>query len=439
VEAGKLAASVDVRPRAETLAAEILPLLECCRFLERRAAAVLRSSRSRWRQPLWLRGTVVETAREPFGTVLIVGPSNYGLMLAAVQALHALAAGNAVIIKPAPGSSEVLERFAALLEASGLPHGTLTITDASPQFAHRLLAAGVDKLVFTGSSATGRQLLAAAAENLVPATLELSGWDACIVLDDADITRVAAALTFALTLNAGRTCLAPRRVIASPKVCHALERLVVAAAGIRRIAFDPRSAALVPALVEDAQRRGARLLSGDVHGATAIAGPLVLADVTPHMGIFSSDLFGSVLLLCAADDVEDAIGYANQAPFALGVTIFGAERKARALVPRLVAGVAMINDVIVPAAHPEVSLAPRRASGFGVTRGAEGLLEMTRPKVTTLSRARWPLHLQPQQQNADLLAAYALAAYGDGFRERLRALARAFGCIGRAYARRSER
>ena len=108
-------------------------------------------------------------------------------MLAGVQALHALAAGNAVIVKPAPGSAEVLERFAALLAASGLPGGALAIADASPQTRRALLASGVDKLVFTGSSATGRELLAAAAESLVPATLELSGWDACIVLDDADL------------------------------------------------------------------------------------------------------------------------------------------------------------------------------------------------------------------------------------------------------------
>ncbi|RPI58154.1 MAG: aldehyde dehydrogenase family protein, partial [Lysobacterales bacterium] len=173
-----------------------------------------------------------------------------------------------------------------------------------------------------------------------------------------------------------------------------------------------------------------RLVSGNTNDATRATGPLILADVTPHMAIFSADVFGPVLLLCAAHGVEEAVAHANQSPFALGVTIFGSERKARELVPRLAAGVAMINDVIVPAAHPEVSLAARRASGFGVTRGADGLLEMTRPKVTTLSRARWPLHLKPQgERSADLLAAYALAAYGEGLRPRLRAFAAALGSM----------
>jgi acyl-CoA reductase-like NAD-dependent aldehyde dehydrogenase len=262
---------------------------------------------------------------------------------------------------------------------------------------------------------------------LVPATLELSGWDACIVLDDADVARVAAALTFALTLNAGRTCLAPRRVIGSEKTCHALERLVGAAAGRQAIAFDARAAASLPALLEDATRKGARLVSGHASDTLRATGPLILADVTPHMAVFSADVFGPVLLLCAARGVDEAVAYANQSRFALGVSIFGSEREARELVPRLAAGVAMINDVIVPAAHPEVSLAPRRASGFGATRGADGLLEMTRPKVTALSRARWPLHLRPQREGtAELLAAYALAAYGKGWGSRLRALAAAF-------------
>ena len=146
-------------------------------------------------------------------------------MLAGVQALHALTAGNAVIVKPAPGSRAVLERFAALLAASGLPADAAGDRRAvAADAAHALLASGVDKLVFTGSSGAGRELLAVAGGNLVPATLELSGWDACIVLDDADVERAAARSTFALTLNAGRTCLAPRRVVASPTVCRVLER-----------------------------------------------------------------------------------------------------------------------------------------------------------------------------------------------------------------------
>ena len=132
-------------------------------------------------------------------------------------------------------------------------------------------------------------------------------------------------------------------------MCDALERLVYAAAAEQPVAFDSRSAALVPAFVEDALRKGARIVSGRAIDAAGAAGPLILAGVTPRMAIFAGDLFGPVLLLCAAHGAEEAVALANQSSFALGATIFGSERKARELAARLVAGVAMINDVIVPA------------------------------------------------------------------------------------------
>ena len=427
-EAGAVAADVTVRPPAETLAAEILPLLECCRFLERDARRVLRSERRRG-APLWLHGTVVSVVREPFGTVLVVGPGNYGLMLAGVQTLHALTAGNAVIVKPAPGHRAVLRRFAALLAAAGLPPELLVIAAEEPEAAHALLACGVDKLVFTGSSGAGRELLATASAHLVPATLELSGWDACIVLDGADIERTADALVFALTLNAGRTCLAPRRVIAPAAVCAALERALVARLATR--ATLALAAPALPALVADAVSKGARVVAGSADGP----GPLVLAEITPQMALFGVEVFAPVLLLCAARGA-DVVEWANRTPFALGVTIFGPERRARELVPQLAAGVAIINDAIAPAGHGALPIAARGGSGFGATRGREGLLEMTRPKAVTATRARRPLHLMSgAERSAPLLAAYAGAAYGGGFRPRLRALAAAFRFIKRERAR----
>jgi acyl-CoA reductase-like NAD-dependent aldehyde dehydrogenase len=435
-EAGATAAAIAVRPPAETLAAEILPLLECCRFLEREARQVLRTERRGGRAPLWLRGTVVDVVREPFGIVLIVAPGNYGLMLAAVQALHALTAGNAVIVKPAPGHGAGLRRFAALLEASGLPEAAIAIAAEDPALVRALLACGVDKLVFTGSSRAGRELLAAASAQLVPATLELSGWDACLVLEGADLTRVADTLVFALALNGGRTCLAPRRVIGSAAVCAKLERLL--AERLAHRAPQTLDAPALPALVGDAVGKGARVVAGTA-ASEGSAGPLVLAGVTPRMTLFGVEVFAPVLLICAAR-AEEMLDWANQAPFALGVTIFGPERRARELVPRLAAGVAMINDAIVPAGHAAVPIAARGGSGFGATRGREGLLEMTRPKAVTATRARRPLHLTTGAHDfAPLLAAYAAAAYGGGFLRRLRALAEAFRFIWRERARGSLR
>jgi aldehyde dehydrogenase (NAD+) len=175
-------------------------------------------------------------------------------------------------------------------------------------------------------------------------------------------------------------------------------------------------------------RDGARQVSGDVD---ASAGPVVIADVTPGMPIFATEVFGPVALLCPAHPHE-LVDWANSSPFALGVTIFGSERRARELVPQLNAGIAMINDTIVPAGHARVPIAARGGSGFGATRGPEGLLAMTRLKAVTATRARRPFHLLGTAPSEPLLAAYALAAYGGGLRSRLSGFAAALRFLRRS-------
>src|SRR5690606_22540170 len=218
---------------------------------------------------------------------------------------QALVAGNAVIVKPAPRKRALTERFAALLAASGLPEGVLQVTDDSVATAEALLALGVDKLVFTGSSDSGRAALLHASRSLVPAAVELSGWDACLVLDGADLERAAAAIAFALRFNGGRTCLAPRRGIVAAGVYErlvaALERALVG----ETVSVDPQLAARLAPLVADAERGGARLLNGTVTAEQGV-GPCVVADVEPRLPIFSTELFGPVALVTRAATEDHA-------------------------------------------------------------------------------------------------------------------------------------
>lgn len=424
--AGDLARALDQRPVAQTLSGEILPLLASCRHLERHAARVLRTRRARGWPGFWLAGVSVEIWREPFGVVLIVAPSNYPLMLAGVQALQALAAGNAVIVKPAPGARALTQRLASLLAASGLPQGVLQVADESIETVEALLALRVDKLVFTGSSDSGKAALMRAGESLVPAVAELSGWDACLVLDGADVERAAATIDLALRFNGGRTCLAPRRVIAEKAVyarlVAALERRLSGAAGVE---IDAKLVERLAMAVAEAERQGARVIRGRVTDGRA-HGPCIVADVEPRMPIFGTELFGPVALVTRAEDARHAVDLANATHFALGASVFGPVRAAREAADLLDAGVVTINDAVVPVAHPELPLAPRRGSGFGTTRGREGLLEMTRPKAVAINRARRPLHLALRgDPPPELLQAYIEAAYRRGAAARLGALAAA--------------
>jgi acyl-CoA reductase-like NAD-dependent aldehyde dehydrogenase len=161
-EFARSAGSVSARPIAEKLVSEVLPLLEACRFLQKNAARILRSRRHGSRgRPLWLHGSSFEVHRKPFGVVLIVGAGNYPLFIPAVQIIHALVAGNAVVVKPAEGASAPMSMFIdQVLARAGVPDGLVQMLPESPEAAREASRAGIDKAIFTGSSQNGRRFLA---------------------------------------------------------------------------------------------------------------------------------------------------------------------------------------------------------------------------------------------------------------------------------------
>ncbi len=366
------------RPDAEILSSEVVPLADACRFLEREAPRLLAPRRlGSEGRPAWLLGVTAEVRREPLGLVLVIAPSNYPLFLPGVQTLQALAAGNAVLWKPGRGGTAAAEAFAAVAARAGLPAGVLTILPEDPEAARQAIAAGVDKVLLTGSAATGREVLAELAHRLVPATMELSGCDPLFVLPGADLDRVARAVRFGLTLNGGATCIAPRRVFVPRALARELEE---------RIGVPP--------------------------------GPVT---ITPVAGI------------------DEALAEAARSPYALGASIFGPETDAVPLAARVRVGVVVVNDVIVPTADPRLPFGGRGESGFGVTRGAEGLLELTALKVIAVRRARRLFHLEaPDPGDADLFRAYLNLTHAGGLEARLRGavdLARAL--VRRGLGRRS--
>ncbi len=366
-------AATNPRPLADTLSAEILPLVEAARFLVRAAPRVL-ATRRLGPGPLWLMGIRQEIRREPRGTVLILAPGNYPLFLPGAQALQALAAGNAVAIKPAPGCGAPIRAFAALLGQAGLPDDTLQILpEASGPAA---LQDGYDYVVLTGSAETGVAVARATAETLTPSAMELSGVDAAFILPGADLAVAAASLAYGLRLNAGATCIAPRRVFV-PRAMEAdlLSRLLAQlppAAAIPK----PIESRLV-ALLADAEARGARI---------AARNPAILAGAAPDLPILQQDVFAPWLALIPVGDADAAIKAAALCPYALGASIFGPPAEAYALAARIDAGSICVNDLIMPTADPRLPFGGRRRSGFGVTRGAEGLLEMTVVKTVSTRR-----------------------------------------------------
>ncbi len=348
------AAQVGARPLEEKLVSEVLPLADACRWLEGNASSVLAPrSFGRRGRPFWMRDVTFEVQRQPLGKVLVIGPGNYPLFLPAVQALHALVAGNTALIKPAPRTTEVAVAFARLANEAGIGAELLTVLPESVEAVRDVLEDGVDKVIFTGSSLNGRDLLGNLATTNTPAVMELSGEDAVIVLDDADLDLVVRAIRFGMNLNGGETCIAPRRLIVVETVADELSSLF-------------------------------------------------LASCAPYPPIER------------ARDEKDAVARVNKAECALGASIFSRDiAKAQALATRIHTGFVIINDLIVPTADPRMPFGGVKASGFGSTRGAEGLLEMTSPHVVAVRRGSSRPHFdETKSDDARLFSAYIRAAHG---------------------------
>lgn len=413
------------RSTGDTLSAEIIPLAEAARYLELDAARLLRpvvvSKRGR---PFWLGGVRLLVQRDPHGIVLVIGPANYPIFLPGVQALQALVAGNAVVWKPGAGGRAAADSISALLLRAGLPQGLLTVMDESAEAGRHWIAAGVDKVVLTGSEASGRAVLELCAQRLIPATVELSGCDAMFVLEDADVVRASAALGFGLRLNGSSTCIAPRRVFIHRSVYSSFRTAIIAELyAIPAITVPPRTAALARDLVDDALEHGAEVLAGVVEENSGALRPVLLERVAPSMRLMQTDVFAPIAGVCVFDSEAEALALAEQCRYALGASVFGSSTRAKAFARQVRTGMVVVNDMIAPTADPRISFGGRGKSGFGKSRGPEGLLDMTVSKTIATQSARRLRHLEPPHMHAVVIFTGFLAiAHGRGWRNRLGAI-----------------
>jgi aldehyde dehydrogenase (NAD+) len=409
------------RTKADTLVTELLPLLDACKFLEREAPRLLTPRRlgSNGR-PVWLSGVHAEIYREPLGHILVIGPANFPLFLPGVQVLQALAAGNSVTWKPGVGGRAVAGLVARSLQRSGLPNGVLTVTDESVEAAQNAMALHPDKVIFTGSSSSGTHVLSELAVNATPAVVELSGSDAIFVMPSADLRQVVKAVAFGLRLNGGAVCMSPRRLMASETTLTALKPILESElAQIPAVSLDAKTADRFERMVSDARADGALVL-GQIQ--TQAQRPLVIEQANPRMAITRSDIFAPVLSLLPAESMLHALELYAQCPYALTAAIFcgkSDERKARTLASMLKAGTVLINDIIAPTADPRVPFGGRGASGYGVTRGAEGLLEMTAVKTLLIRRGGGTRHLDAtRDDDAPLFEGLIRALHGHRWGDR---------------------
>lgn len=413
----------------ETLAAELVPLCDSLRYLGARGAKILRSkSVGLSGRPLWMWGVRSEIQRVPRGVVLVIATWNYPLLLAGVQVAQALAAGNAVLWKPAPGCEKSTELLAQAFWKAGVPESCLRVLSSQTSGAVEVMRQGVDLVVLTGAAETGKKVLKQAAETLTPVVLELSGSDACVVLQGADLDYALKAYQFGLTLNSGATCIAPRRLmIHRSQVDEFLAKLAGKLSAEKTFCVHPAARPGVIEALASAMAAGADSLLGqidtDQFRESGVVSATVLKNADPSMSAMNADIFGPVSGVMVYDKLEQIVQWINECPYGLSASIFGPENQALLLANQLEVGSVVINDLIAPTADPRLPFGGRRKSGFGVTRGEEGLLEMTVPRVV-IKRSRGPaLHLRkPTDSDSTLLDGLIRWQHGSGLRTRISGL-----------------
>ncbi len=420
-------------PELESLKTEIMPLADACRWLEKNAAKVLSPRNAHGAASIWTRGMSIQINREPIGLVLIIAPSSFSLFLAGVQTIQALFAGNAVVLKPAPESTTLMTRFRDALLVAGLPMDLLTLLPENPDSVEDALfaAEGPDHVVLTGSVRTGRALQQVIAESARPISLtaELSGADVCLALPGARLHDVACALRYATSLNRGRSCVAPRLVLV-PHDCQN-ELLQHLQRELTNLSADPYST--------DESRRFAHILSLAVQlGAELVhienSPVAVLRDLPLDSDFPWDDLFSPLLFVNTYRSVEEAIAIQRRMPLTLSATVFSSEKRtskklSREVAARLDSANITINDLVQSVFDPRIPFTACKASGSGVTRGAEGLLAMTTAKVVAIQHSRFRPHWEPPKPSDFDMLRHLLAFQHGALRHRFAALKGALRCF----------
>lgn len=390
------------KPRYEALVTEVLPTLDLLDYYLRHAPDLLAPQRVKHRLLMTTRS---ELHHEPWGVVGAITPWNYPFFLPAAIGLGALFAGNAVVNKPSEFTPLVALELEKLVRDAGLPAPLWSCVPGEGPTGAALVEAGCDRISFTGSVKTGRRVAAACGERLIPVSLELGGKDAALVLDDADVDRAARALTWGAFTNAGQVCASVERIFVDERVARPFtEKLVEHTRALRQgadKAYDVDVGCMANRMqwevvrrqVDEAKARGARVLTGgegtagEGEKARWFFHPTIIAGVAEDMAVQRDETFGPVVTVVGTTSDDEAVRLANASPYGLTASVWTKdEARATRLARRLHVGSVFVNDALSPSGAGEAPWGGVKDSGFGKTRGAHGLTEMSRVKHVAWDR-----------------------------------------------------
>ncbi|GAF43271.1 aldehyde dehydrogenase family protein [Rhodococcus wratislaviensis] len=383
------------KPRADAML-EIAMALEHLAWSAKNAARVL--GRRAVRSSLLTANQSASVEYLPLGVVGVIGPWNYPIFTPLGSLSFALAAGNTVVYKPSEYTPGVGVWLAQRLSEVVPEHPVLQVVTGDGSTGSALCRSAVNKIGFTGSTATGKKVMTACAETLTPVLMECGGKDALIVDADGDLEAAADAAVWGGLSNAGQTCLGVERVYVHEEVFDAfVDRVVTRARTIRAGSGGnaqigpitmPTQIDVIRRHIDDAIGKGGRAVLG---GLDAIEGnlvqPTILVDVPEDSVAVTEETFGPTLTVTRVRDMDDAVERANASRYGLGLSVFS-RRRGDEIATRIRTGAVSVNSYVMYAAVPSLPLGGVGDSGFGRVHGADGLREFTFPRAMT--RQRFP-------------------------------------------------
>lgn len=340
-----------------------------------------------------------ELHRKPLGVVAAISPWNWPLMIAIWQVIPSLRAGNTVVLKPSEYTTIGTLEMVRLMNTV-LPAGVLNVISGDGKIGAQLIAhKGVDKVMFTGSTATGQRIIEASKGNMARLTLECGGNDPAIILPGTDASKIAGDLFWGAFLNMGQTCACAKRLYVHEddyeQVITALDAVAAQMpmgngmedGNVLGPIQNEMQYNKVKALVEDAKAHGARIVRGGspIEGAGYFYPITLVADIDNGVRLVDEEQFGPILPIIKYKTIDEAIAKANDTESGLGASVWGTDvSEATKIAARIDAGTVWINQH--GAIHPMVPFGGAKHSGYGVEFGIEGLKAVTQPFVISIKK-----------------------------------------------------
>jgi acyl-CoA reductase-like NAD-dependent aldehyde dehydrogenase len=394
-EIGTLIASETGKPIAEAISMEVVPTLDLMHYFATNTEQLLK--------PQWidigqygLMGRSSYIVHKPYGVVGIISPWNFPWATPLDEVVMALMAGNAVVVKPSELTPFSALKIADVFKQALLPENLLTIATGDGSTGAALVEAGVNKIMFTGSVATGKRVAELGAKHLVPTVLELGGKDPMIVLDDAKLANAARAAVWGGFCNSGQACASIERCYVHESIATKFIELVVKETKKLKqgqpaqedvdigAMSSERQLKIVEQHLADAISRGAHVLTGGHRDASSkgwFHEPTVVIDVDHSMQLMRDETFGPLLPIMTFKTDEEAIKLANDSEFGLTASVFTSDlKRGRSMAEKIDAGTVMVNEVVYTHALAQTPWGGVKHSGYGRTHGRLGLLELVIPQ-----------------------------------------------------------